>query len=137
MGSFTPRATAVSRLAEREAELLGQPPSSGHVLVALVWDGGGVAAIALRELGVSDPEDIRSRLRDAHGSGLGMDLYSLIGAAGRQAEALGQGFIGTEHQLLAIAEDSSLKTEVLDEGLRDRARARVREIMQSPGYNGS
>jgi hypothetical protein len=137
MGSFTPRATVVSRLAEREAELLGQPPRSGHVLVALVWDGGGVAAAALRQLGLQDPETIRSSLRNEQDSRLGMSVGSLMGAAGREADALGQEFIGTEHQLLAIADDPSLSTSVLDEALRDSARERVREIMRSPAYGGN
>jgi hypothetical protein len=105
------------------------------VLVAIVWDGGGVAATALRQLGVRDPEDIRSRLRADQGSALGMDLYSLMGAAGRHADALGQEVIGTEHQLLAIATDASLGSTVLSKTLRERARERVREVIDSPEYH--
>jgi ATP-dependent Clp protease ATP-binding subunit ClpC len=134
VGSFTPRATVVERLAEREAELLDQPPSSGHVLVALIWDGGGVAAAALRALGLSDAEDFRSRLRRADRSELGMDLYSFMGAAGQEADALGHEYVGTEHQLLAITQDASLAQDVLAGSVRDGARARVHEIIRSPQY---
>lgn len=137
MGSFTPRATVVWRLAQREAELLDQPAGSGHALVAVIWDGGGVAASVLGRLGVDDVEEIRSRLRSSGLSGLGMDLDSLMGAAGRAAHDLGHGFVGTEHQLLAITDDVQLSAEVLADELRDRARERVREVMRSLGYQGS
>jgi hypothetical protein len=71
-------------LAEREAELLGQPPSSGHVLVALIWDGGGIAAAALRDFGLGDAEEVRLRLRQSDPARVGMALLSLMGAADRE-----------------------------------------------------
>jgi hypothetical protein len=135
MSSLTPRATVVLRLAEREAELLDQPPSSGHVLVAMIWDGGGVAAAALRDVGVTDAEDIRTRLRLEEDSRLGMDLHSLIGAAGSEADALGHEYVGTEHELLAITRDASLGDDVMAEGLREQARNGLHAIMRSAGYH--
>jgi hypothetical protein len=45
-------------LARREAELLGQPSASGHVIVALIWEGGGLAAHALEDLGLPKGADV-------------------------------------------------------------------------------
>jgi hypothetical protein len=59
----TPRATVVRALAAREAELLGQEPTSGHLLVALIWDADGIAATALAEAGL--PKGRENAIRDA------------------------------------------------------------------------
>ena len=66
---LTPRATAIVALARREAESLGQPCTSGHVLVVLIWEAGGVAARALSEAGLAKGSEdvVRRWLRRWHG----------------------------------------------------------------------
>lgn len=62
---FTPRATVVSRLAEVEAERLGEPePGPAHILLALMTEGESVALRVLRRLGV-DLVQLRAELLDA------------------------------------------------------------------------
>ena len=127
MPSFTPRATAVHALARREAELLDQVPASGHVLVALIWEGGGIAAAALTEVGLakSADRDIRRRLADASDSERGIGADDLHRAAAGIATDLGHAYVGTDHQLLAIINDASLSETVLRADLRERASAQV------------
>jgi len=52
--SYSPRATVVRRLAEVEAERLGElEPSDAHTLLALITEGEGVPIHILTELGVN------------------------------------------------------------------------------------
>jgi ATP-dependent Clp protease ATP-binding subunit ClpC len=63
--TFTPRATVVSRLAEVEAERLGElEPRPAHILLALMTEGGSVALHVLSRLGV-DLVQLRAELLDA------------------------------------------------------------------------
>lgn len=48
----SPRATVVRRLAELEAERLEQPPSSAHLLLAMLTEGRGLPMRVLAELDV-------------------------------------------------------------------------------------
>jgi ATP-dependent Clp protease ATP-binding subunit ClpC len=131
MPSLTPRATAVRALATREAELLSQPPASGHVLVVLIWEAGGVAARALSEVGLGKgtENDLRRWLSGAPESERGMGEGELMHAAAKVANELGHNYVGTEHQLLAIIADVALGDGALTADMRDRAGARVREIV--------
>ena len=131
MPSLTPRATVVRALAIREAELLDQAPASGHVLVALIWEGGGVASAALADAGLPKGADheVRERLADAADLDRGMGADALLGAAGKIARDFGHDYVGTEHQLLAIVADSSLGAAVLAPDVRNRAAARVRSVL--------
>jgi ATP-dependent Clp protease ATP-binding subunit ClpA len=126
---FTPRATAVVALARREAESLGQPCTSGHVLVVLIWEAGGVAARALSEAGLAKGSEdaLRRWLKGAPQSERGMALGELLHAAEKVAVELGHNYLGTEHQLLAITEDDSLGTDAFPADLRELAGAHVRE----------
>ena len=59
---FTPRAKKVLELSLRESLRLGHEGiSSGHVLLALLREGGGVGMLTLTQLGV-DSEDLRAAL---------------------------------------------------------------------------
>lgn len=133
MPSLTPRATVIQTLARREAELLDQPPASGHVLVALIWEGGGLASAALADAGLPKgvDEDIRRRLADAPDGQQGMELFELLRQAAVVANDLGHDYVGTEHQLLVISRDESLSEEVLAADVRRHARARVHERLSS------
>jgi ATP-dependent Clp protease ATP-binding subunit ClpC len=126
---LTPRATAVVGLARQEADSLGQPCTSGHVLVVLIWEAGGVAARALREVGLArGSEDVVRRwLSDAPESELGMGLDELLLAAEKLARGLGHNYLGTEHQLLAITEDDSLGAAAFPADLRQLAGSHVRK----------
>lgn len=131
MPSLTPRATVVRALAIREAELLDQAPASGHVLVALIWEGGGVAATALAGAGLPKGADheVRERLAGAADLDLGMGADALLGAAGKIACDFGRDYLGTEHQLLAIVADSSLGAVILPPDVRNRAAVAVRSAL--------
>jgi ATP-dependent Clp protease ATP-binding subunit ClpC len=55
--SHSPRATVVRKLAEIEAERLGQlEPSDAHFLLALITEGGGIPLRILSEVGVNISE---------------------------------------------------------------------------------
>jgi Clp amino terminal domain, pathogenicity island component len=126
---LTPRATAVVALARREAELLGQPCTSGHVLVVLIWEAGGVAARALSEVGLAKGSEdvVRRWLSGAPQSERGMALDELLHAADKVAGELGHNYLGTEHQLLAIAADDYLGDDAFPADVRELAGAHVRE----------
>jgi ATP-dependent Clp protease ATP-binding subunit ClpC len=126
---FTPRATAVVALARREAKALGQPCTSGHVLVVLIWETGGVAARALAEVGLAKGSEdvVRRWLSGAPQSERGMAIDELLHAAEKVAGELGHNYLGTEHQLLAITEDDSLGADAFPADLREHAGAHVRE----------
>jgi ATP-dependent Clp protease ATP-binding subunit ClpC len=126
---LTPRATAVVALARREAESLGQPCTSGHVLVVLIWEAGGVAARALSEVGLAKGSEdvVRRWLSGAPLSERGMTLDELLHAAEKAAGDLGHNYLGTEHQLLAVTEDDSLGADAFPADVRELARAHVRE----------
>jgi hypothetical protein len=139
MPTLTPRATVVQALARREAELLDQPPASGHVLLALVWEGGGLAARALAGAGLSEgaDEEIRTRLAAAAESERGTSAVELQRTAARIAAGLGHDHLGTEHQLLALIDDATLGETILPAGVRQRAGARLRENVPAPTIRDS
>jgi hypothetical protein len=107
--------------------LLDQPPTSGHVLVALIWEGGGLAAHVLADVGLGKgtDEDIRERLVGTSDSQRGVGLVELQYQAAVIAADLGHDYVGTEHQLLAIAGDEALGHVVLAAEVRQRAAASV------------
>ena len=117
---LTPRATAVLALARHEAESLGQPCTSGHVLVVLIWEAGGIAAHALSEAGFArgSEDAVRRWLADAPERERGMPLNELLDAAENAAVELGHNYLGTEHQLLAITDDASLGADAFPTDVR-------------------
>lgn len=130
----TPRATVVEALARREAELLEQAPASGHVLIALIWEGGGLAAHALTAAGLPKgaEDDLRQRLALTPDSERGVNSHKLLVLAARIAAELSHDHVGTEHLLLAIRDDGNLGEAVLARDIRDAASAWVREKLQRP-----
>jgi ATP-dependent Clp protease ATP-binding subunit ClpA len=64
-------------------------------------------------------------------------MQRIVASAEADALARGHDYLGTEHLLVALASDpDGIAGLVLEElGVADQAIARVREIMDSPGYN--
>ncbi len=126
---LTPRATAVVALARQEAESLGQPCASGHVLVVLIWEAGGLAARALSDAGFATGSEgaVRRWLAGAPERERGMTLNELLRAAEKVAVELGHNYLGTEHQLLAVTQDTALGADAFPTDQRELARAHLRE----------
>ena len=111
---FTDRARRVIHLATEEARLLRHDyVGSEHLLLALLYEGEGVAARALESLGISR-EDVRGQVEDITGPGPGSPARPLpftprgkkvLELSLREALALGHHWIGTEHLLLALLRD--------------------------------
>jgi ATP-dependent Clp protease ATP-binding subunit ClpA len=61
----------------------------------------------------------------------------IIVAAEEEATSRGHDYLGTEHLLIALADDrDGIAGRILEElGVADQAITRVREILESPGYN--
>jgi ATP-dependent Clp protease ATP-binding subunit ClpC len=109
---FTERARTVMTLANREAERLNHEyVGSEHILVGLVDEGSGLAAIALQRFGV-DLTKVQSHLEKLVRAGLNSvpsgerpltpRAKKVIAYAFEEARNLGHNFIGTEHLLLAL-----------------------------------
>jgi Clp amino terminal domain, pathogenicity island component len=108
---FTDRARRVVYLASEEARRLGhQHVGPGHLLLGLIEEGDGVAALVLESLGVS-LDELRGRVEEAIGRGQGSPRHipltpsakAVLEGALREALKLGHNFIGTEHLLLSLA----------------------------------
>jgi ATP-dependent Clp protease ATP-binding subunit ClpA len=123
---FTDRARRVIHLATEEARLLRHDyVGSEHLLLALLYEGEGVAARALESLGISR-EDVRGQVEEITGLGQASPARPLpftprgkkvVELSLREALALGHHWIGTEHLLLALLRDG--------EGVGVRALARL------------
>ena len=117
-GRFTDRARQAVYLAQEEARLLGHDyVSTEHLLLALLYEGQGVAAKALGALGISR-EQARGRVEEITGRGQGSrdghlpftpQAKKALELSLREALALGHTYIGTEHVLLGLlAEGNSV-----------------------------
>src|SRR5881409_3639846 len=143
---FTDRARRVVVLAQEEARMLNHNfIGTEHILLGLIAEGQGVAASALRELGVS-PDVAESHVRKIVGQGKAPPTghipftprakkvleYSL-----REALQLGHSYIGTEHILLGlIREGEGVAAQVLQKLGADLNRVRQQVIQLLSGYTG-
>jgi hypothetical protein len=85
-------------VARYEAEVYGKcSPHGGHLLMALVWDAGGIAAQVLDELGVTLARTVAAAQEGS------APLMAVIARAAEEARDRGHDHIGTEHALLALA----------------------------------
>ena len=120
---FTDRARRVVVLAQDEARDLGHDSvGTEHLLLGLLSEGEGVAALALESLGIS-LEEARDRVEAI--ADPGQDTPSghirftsrakkVLELSLRQALQLGHDYIGTEHILLGlIREDDGIPAQVL------------------------
>ncbi len=113
---FTEKANNALNLAIAAAEELGHTYiGTEHVVLGLLREGTGVAATVLAEQGITAAEYVES-IKKAEGSGQHSRLSpqdftprvkTSLELAVSQASAMQQGFVGTEHLLLAILEDES------------------------------
>jgi ATP-dependent Clp protease ATP-binding subunit ClpA len=142
---FTNRARIVMTLAQDEAQRLGHNyMGTEHLLLGLVREGEGVAAVALTQLGVS-LEAARSAVLHVigHGDriimgeiGLTPRVKKVIELAVDEARRMGHHYIGTEHLLLGLLrEGEGIAAGVLTSlGVNlERARVAVSEALASRG----
>jgi predicted ArsR family transcriptional regulator len=122
---FTDAARRVVVLAQEEARVLNHNCiGTEHILLALIREGGGVAARALESLGITE-EAARQQVEEITGRGepgpqrghipftpRGKKILQL---SLREAIALGHAYIGTEHILLGLLrEDDGAAVRVLN-----------------------
>ena len=119
---FTDRARRVVVLAQDEARELGHGfVGPGHLLLGLLAEGEGVAALALESLGIS-LEEARDRVEEIAGRGQGAPAGRIpftpsakqaLERALREAVQLGHTYIGTEHLLLSLLGGDDITARVL------------------------
>jgi len=141
---FTDRARKVVVLAQEEARELGHGSvGPENLLLGLLIEGDGVAAVALESLGVS-LEEARDRLVEIAGRGQGAPAgripftppaKQVLERALREALQLGHNYIGTEHLLLSLlANRDDVTAQVLADcgASYDPVRERVVALLTSP-----
>jgi hypothetical protein len=138
---FTDRARRVVVLAQHEARGLGHGSvGTEHLLLGLLAEGEGVAALELKSLGIS-LEEARDRVEEIAGRGQGTPadhipvtprLRKVLELSLREALQLGHTYVGTEHLLLSLlAEGDGIPAQVLagrgvtDALVRERVLARL------------
>jgi prophage maintenance system killer protein len=120
---FTDRARRVVVLAENQARGLGHGfTGTEHLLLGLLAEGEGVAALALEPLGIS-LEEARDRVEEIAGRGQDAPAghipftpraKQVLERALQEALQLGHSYIGTEHLLLSLlAENDGIAAQVL------------------------
>src|SRR5437660_807490 len=112
MNNFTPRAQQVLALARKEADRFNHNyVGTEHLLLGLIKLGQGVAVNVLQKMGL-DLETVRMEVEKQVGSGpetkmVGNIPYTprvkkVLALAGKEAKALNQSYVGTEHILLGL-----------------------------------
>jgi ATP-dependent Clp protease ATP-binding subunit ClpC len=112
---FTQKANNALNLAIQAAEEMGHTYiGSEHVLLGLMKEETGVAAVVLKELGAT-AEELEQMMHQKIGTGvrssITMDDFTprtkrILQIAVMQAARLGHNYVGTEHLLLALLEES-------------------------------
>ncbi len=132
-------------LAQEEARMLNHDYiGTEHILLGLVREGEGVAAMALRSMGVS-LEAVRSQVEDIIGQGsvaptghipFTPRAKKVLELSLREAMQLGHNYIGTEHILLGlIREGEGVAAQVLIKLGAGMSRVR-RQVIQILGGEG-
>jgi ATP-dependent Clp protease ATP-binding subunit ClpC len=136
---FTDRARRVVVLAQEEAETLNHSHvGTEHLLLALIREGGGVAAQALESLGITE-ETARHQVEEIVGPGqpgaqkghlpLTPRAKKILQLSLREAIALGHAYIGTEHILLGLVRvEEGVAKQVLNGLAVDPAMVRQKVI---------
>ncbi len=140
---YTDRARRVIVLAQDAARDMGHRDiGTGHLLIALIDEGGGVAYQALTALGIT-PERVREAVLARRAAGefpadghlpFTPSLKRALEGGLREAIMLGNGYIGTEHLLLGLIRDESCTGAVALAGCASLpdVRAKVLELLR--GY---
>ena len=124
MERFTQRARRVLSLAHKEAERMRHDQiGTGHLLLGLLRDQGGIAGQVLHELGL-DYENVLIVTEEIKGYGkydrkalsLSPGTQRVLELAVEEARKLKHPYIGVEHILLGIVEhNKGLALEILEE----------------------
>src|ERR671919_690288 len=141
---FTDRARRVVVLAQEEARMLNHNYNgTEHILLGLIHEGEGVAAKALKELGIS-LTSVRSEAEGIIGRGQAAPTghipftpraKKVLELSLREALQLGHNYIGTEHILLGlIREGEGVAAQVLQKLGADLNRVRQTVIQLLSGY---
>jgi ATP-dependent Clp protease ATP-binding subunit ClpC len=141
---LTERARLVMKRAKEEAARVGNShAATEHILLGLIAEGEGVAATAMRNMGLNLDSlrmEIIKNIGQEGGAGVSDSTISLSPSAKRaiefayqEAQAFGVNFIGTEHLLLGvIRENEGLAARVLASHGIDLIKARS-EILRLMG----
>jgi ATP-dependent Clp protease ATP-binding subunit ClpA len=145
---FTDRARRVVVLGQEEARLLNHDYiGTEHLLLGLIHEGEGVAALALESLGIR-LEAVRSQVEEIIGQGQSEAASSghipftprakkVLELSLRESQQLGHNYIGTEHILLGlIREGQGVAAQVLVKLGADLSRVRQQVIQLLSGYAG-
>ncbi|MGF1478636.1 MAG: ATP-dependent Clp protease ATP-binding subunit [Cyanophyceae cyanobacterium] len=138
---FTDKAIKSIMLAQEEARRSGHNlVGTEHLLLGLLGEGTSVAAVALKDLGIS-LASTRSTIEKLTGKGPGYSPANLpftpkvkriFEQSLQEARQLGQNYLAPEHLLLALIKDKeSVATKVLVEQGVDLAQLRTRIIKNS------
>ena len=114
---FTDRARRVLVLAQQEARVLGHNfLGTEHLLLGLIRETEGVAAMALAQLGIR-LDDVRDRVKETVGPAGSAQTGSppftpwakrVLELSLREALQLGHNYIGTEHILLGLVREGEV-----------------------------
>jgi ATP-dependent Clp protease ATP-binding subunit ClpC len=144
---FTDRARRVVVLAQEEARMLNHDYiGTEHILLGLIHEGKGVAAVALESLEIS-LEGVRSQVQEIIGRGkesapaghipFTPRAKKVLELSLREALQLGHNYIGTEHILLGLLrEGEGVAAQVLQKLGADLNRVRQKVIEMLAGSAG-
>ena len=143
---FTDRARRVVVLAQEEARMLRHNYiGTEHILLGLVREGGGVAAMALESLNIS-LEAVRQQVGEIIGHGQAAPTghipftpraKKVLELSLREALQLGHHYIGTEHILLGLIDEAEgIAAQVLQKLGADLNRVRQTIIQLLSEYTG-
>ncbi len=149
---FTERARKIILLAKEEAKRFNHDYIfTEHILLGLVREGEGVAAIVVQKMGLSLQQirlEIEKIVKPGSNTVISGDIpftpkaKKAIELSGEEARSLGHNYIGTEHLLLGlIREGEGVASQVLlNMGVDlDKVRQEIIELLGSatPGFTGS
>jgi ATP-dependent Clp protease ATP-binding subunit ClpA len=143
---FTDRARRVVVLGQEEARLLNHDYiGTEHLLLGLIHEGEGVAALALESLGIRLVA-VRSQVEEVIGQGQSAPVghipftpraKKVLELSLRESQQLGHNYIGTEHILLGlIREGQGVAAQILVKLGADLSRVRQQVIQLLSGYAG-
>ena len=150
LNRFTERARKVILLAKEEAKRFNHDYiGTEHILLGLVREGEGVAAVVLQKMGLSLQQirlEIEKIVKPGPSTIISGDIpfdpkaKKAIELSGEEARALGHNYIGTEHILLGLIKEGEGVASIvlLNLGLDlDKVRQEIVEILGSatPGFN--
>jgi Clp amino terminal domain, pathogenicity island component/UvrB/uvrC motif len=143
---FTDRARRVVVLAQEEARMLNHGYiGTEHLLLGLIHEGEGVAAKALKALGI-DLDAVRQEVKEVIGRGeqppsghipFTPRAKKVLELSLRESTQLGHNYIGTEHILLGLVrEGEGVAAEVLVKLGADLSHVRQQVIQLLRGHRG-